>query len=299
MNAPTQFHQLPAPDSTVAGRNNKDASPSEKSFAQLAKHWKPSDTPFEQLVATISRFAHRLVDRTTGKAYSADELLAAMGSGEVTQEAIAAALGYTPATPIPAIPNAVFVCALTGSDDTGEIDYISSPYATLQAAMIAANARGGGISQFTFILMGAGEYYVTLPESVFNIQSVHLYAWQPSKTKIWLNVTTESGGPDLMIDTNCSWDVLMDGPSVPGGGPGGYLVFSGSGPSTCNLTGSLAPGYDTELEEEAGSPGQLTVRGAYMGTFVCGNLSAGFCDMSGCTGYDSFFNNGANAGAPS
>lgn len=65
--------QLPDPDSTTAGRNNLDPA-GKNSFAAFAAKFRPKNILFEMVAATVARYALRLIDRKTGKAYSADEL---------------------------------------------------------------------------------------------------------------------------------------------------------------------------------------------------------------------------------
>lgn len=72
--AANNFHELPNPHSSVSGVNTSDAGNQKPS--RVAEKWRPAGTPVtEPKVSTISRFAGRLIDRLTGKAYSADELL--------------------------------------------------------------------------------------------------------------------------------------------------------------------------------------------------------------------------------
>ena len=75
MSEPSQFHELPSPHSSVAGINTVDKGNLKPS--KIAKKWKPNGAPAsEPDVSTVSRFSGRLIDRETGKAYSADEFLA-------------------------------------------------------------------------------------------------------------------------------------------------------------------------------------------------------------------------------
>lgn len=64
------FQKLPEPHSTVAGHNNPETSTF--SLKKLARLWRPQNV-IEPEVSTLARFAGRLIDRVTGKAYSADE----------------------------------------------------------------------------------------------------------------------------------------------------------------------------------------------------------------------------------
>ena len=74
MPAPQNYHDFPLPDISVRDRNRLEKGP--QSALTVAKSWRPSgaSTIFEVAIATLCRFALRLVDRTTGRAYSADEL---------------------------------------------------------------------------------------------------------------------------------------------------------------------------------------------------------------------------------
>jgi hypothetical protein len=73
------FHQLPTPDNSIIGRNRPEPAPGEFSLARIAKVLLPRGAA-DKLVACVSRFACRLLDRQTGKAYSADELLTLPGT---------------------------------------------------------------------------------------------------------------------------------------------------------------------------------------------------------------------------
>jgi hypothetical protein len=76
--------QLPNPHPDNAGRGLVERIAS-SSFARVAKLWTPTGALNEQPAASVSRFALQLIDRLTGKAYSADELVGA----ERTIDAIA------------------------------------------------------------------------------------------------------------------------------------------------------------------------------------------------------------------
>ncbi len=82
MSRQLNFQEIPDPDTTVAGRNHPESS-SPQSLTKQARLWMPRGAK-ETPVATLGRFAVRLIDRLTGKAYSADEL--------VSPETIVAAL---------------------------------------------------------------------------------------------------------------------------------------------------------------------------------------------------------------
>jgi hypothetical protein len=77
MSTPSYAADFPAPHSTQAG----PANTASESLGQAAKAYVPKGTNLEQPGATLSRFALRLVDRATGKAYSADELATHLADG--------------------------------------------------------------------------------------------------------------------------------------------------------------------------------------------------------------------------
>lgn len=64
---------LPVPDAEFAGLGRKDSF-GKRAFSAVAKLWRPRGTSMEPAAATVSRYAMRLIDRKTGKAYAADEL---------------------------------------------------------------------------------------------------------------------------------------------------------------------------------------------------------------------------------
>lgn len=80
MSAPQNNQEVPAPDSDWMRDHQADA-PATRSLTKMARLWRPFGTFFETGAATIARYAHRLIDRTTGKAYSADELEAKILAG--------------------------------------------------------------------------------------------------------------------------------------------------------------------------------------------------------------------------
>lgn len=70
---PSNYHELPVPDNDAAGRNHNDRG--QLSITKTADKWRPGDAPHtEPKVSTVARFAARLIDRLTGKAYTADQL---------------------------------------------------------------------------------------------------------------------------------------------------------------------------------------------------------------------------------
>lgn len=90
MPTPQDLHKLPNPHSSIAGRNNRDSGDN-SSLKRQAVKYRPAGTSAESLVSIVARFAATLIDRKTGRAYSADELIAlhstqnilsAIGNGE-------------------------------------------------------------------------------------------------------------------------------------------------------------------------------------------------------------------------
>ena len=80
-NAPsTKSQDLPTPDQTVSGNNTLDGA-GKNSFAAKAANYRPKNVFMEVVAATVSRFAARLIDLTTGKAYSANELISYVEAG--------------------------------------------------------------------------------------------------------------------------------------------------------------------------------------------------------------------------
>jgi hypothetical protein len=69
------YHDIPDPDQTAEGRSKPNTENSPLSFGNQARKYKPRGAKLEPDVSTLARFAGRLIDRLTGKAYSADELI--------------------------------------------------------------------------------------------------------------------------------------------------------------------------------------------------------------------------------
>lgn len=74
MRKPSHYHEVPVPSPEAAGRNHADPSSSELSAERMATQYQPRGASRETKVATLSRFACRLIDRLTGKAYAANDL---------------------------------------------------------------------------------------------------------------------------------------------------------------------------------------------------------------------------------
>lgn len=96
--------KLPSPHPDVAGRNTTERKPDE-SFAVIAKRYQPKGVEAETTVATVSRFSDRLIDRKTGRAYSADEIAPSNASvnAAIAQDPAAtrAAIGMASTTSAP------------------------------------------------------------------------------------------------------------------------------------------------------------------------------------------------------
>ncbi|MCW1885514.1 hypothetical protein OKA04_12310 [Luteolibacter flavescens] len=67
-------NRLPDPHRDFAGVNNSDGI-GKRAFKAIAKLWTPRGTTAEEPAATVARYALRLIDRLTGRAVSADEIL--------------------------------------------------------------------------------------------------------------------------------------------------------------------------------------------------------------------------------
>lgn len=80
----TEDNLLIEPHRNHRGSNNADGI-GRRAFAAVAKLWTPRNASNELPASTVSRYTMRLIDRATGKAYSADELV----SGASVRTAIA------------------------------------------------------------------------------------------------------------------------------------------------------------------------------------------------------------------
>lgn len=63
----------PEPDISVRGSLNAE-NPQRRRLSAVAKLWRPKNVTGETPASTLARYAVRLIDRLTGKAYSVDEL---------------------------------------------------------------------------------------------------------------------------------------------------------------------------------------------------------------------------------
>lgn len=78
----TEENLLPAPHSSFAGHARKDGV-GRRAFAAIAKLWQPRGTTAEPAAATVSRYSLRLIDRVTGRAYSAEEMVNGMALARI------------------------------------------------------------------------------------------------------------------------------------------------------------------------------------------------------------------------
>lgn len=131
MSTPSNFHELPDPDNASAGRNTNDRG-SQKPSIQ-AKKYRPVDAPVtEPPVATVARFANRLINRETGATLSAEQIIAS-SAGTPTAASVAAAIATDPA----AIRTAVELGTAATSDLSGIV--VPGPYADNLAAIIGGD----------------------------------------------------------------------------------------------------------------------------------------------------------------
>jgi hypothetical protein len=111
--------QLPTPHPDNAGRSLVERIAS-SSFARIAKLWTPTGAN-ETPSASVSRYALHLIDRLTGKAFSADELM--------TGTKIAEAVASNPPPTITALSTITVTAATTinlTAADSGKIYYCTA-----------------------------------------------------------------------------------------------------------------------------------------------------------------------------
>lgn len=100
MSAPSNSADFPAPHATQAGTSKTSG----QTLAKAAKAWKPKRTNLETPGSTLARFANRLIDRATGRAYSADELATHFADGGLAAGSTIVTTTKTVAGAILAIP---------------------------------------------------------------------------------------------------------------------------------------------------------------------------------------------------
>jgi hypothetical protein len=76
----TTENQLPSPHVEFAGRNNQD-SVGKNSFREKAELFRPRNGSEDVRAATVARYALRLIDQTTGKAYTLSEIINQIADG--------------------------------------------------------------------------------------------------------------------------------------------------------------------------------------------------------------------------
>lgn len=136
--------KLPSPHPDVAGRNTTERKPDE-SFAVIAKRYQPKGVEAETTVATVSRFSDRLIDRQTGRAYSADEIAPSNAS-------VNAAIAQDPAASLEAMGAA---SAVQGAKaDTALQPIEKRMFAPAASAKIRDMAVVQGATQITVLGIG-------------------------------------------------------------------------------------------------------------------------------------------------
>jgi hypothetical protein len=161
MSAPSNSADIKAPHSSVAGSANTTT----QTLAQAARAWTPKGTHLENPGSTLARFANRLIDRVTGRAYSADEFAAggiAAASGiTYTTKTVAASVLAIPITHR-------YVAKTTGG--TGEALTLANGSFLGQELTIRLVTDGGGAgtltpttkSGFTSVVLDDAGEFVTL-----------------------------------------------------------------------------------------------------------------------------------------
>lgn len=87
---------FPLPHAEFRGKSN----PSTQDVTAIAEAWQPKDCDFEQPLSTLSRYALRLIDKETGKAYAADELLELLETKRYKPYLDAGPINFTATTPM-------------------------------------------------------------------------------------------------------------------------------------------------------------------------------------------------------
>jgi len=98
MPLPNNFNEIPKLHGTLTGENNQKPN-SDLAIDKMAKNYTPKGFKSEPSLASVSRFAVRLIDRLTGKAYSADEL-AILDENGMIPVALLPSLSLTDAIPV-------------------------------------------------------------------------------------------------------------------------------------------------------------------------------------------------------
>ena len=222
--------QLPTPHPDNAGRSLVERIAS-SSFARIAKLWTPTGAN-ETASASVSRYALQLIDRITGKAYSADELgvnnANVVGAIEEDPAAVRVASGSRPRyahnidTAMAAMRMYIESNRSTGFKVAGDslgnapeeyvgglASHIAARYPNLRVItrLIQENANAS-IREWseTVVQAGSGErYWLTPATSSGNFAMLYSYADCPSPTgdfdieiKIRVNNWEENNGCDLV-----------------------------------------------------------------------------------------------------
>lgn len=252
--AANNFHELPNPHSSVSGVNTTDAGSQKPS--RVAEKWRPAGTPItEPKVSTLSRFAGRLIDRLTGRAYSADELAplshthplseisqSGATTGQVptwngsawASDTVAFSLTSGPVTSSGSTSsianNALSIAMMSGLQTAldSKQPTIPGPYATEDAA------RLDGVETYDPYLKTGGTVNWAVPFTPTDISGLQL--WLDPSTLSYANGASVTSVPDLSGNSRTATPIGT-APTMETAGPNSQKWIVG------NSTGIITPSF--------------------------------------------------------
>jgi hypothetical protein len=217
MAKPNLLHELPVPHSTVSGRNNQDKG--NQKFSTIARLWRPRNTPFsEPAVSTLARFAGYLIDRETGKAYSADKLM-----GVSSAEDILNMIGNGSVIDLERLPFASSLTAFVAAAASGvpEIGDSSAPFPSIRAALNALPTGATAPRNIVLINTSIGESFPFAPlagDPPFTVTALNRasrFLWSDLySSPASALITLENAGGDVILRLSSDGTVGLDVPSL-------------------------------------------------------------------------------------
>jgi hypothetical protein len=138
---PSSYHEIPVPHNEAAGRSNNDRG--SLSITKNAKFYRPADAPHtEPPVATMARFANRLLDPRTGKGFTAETLPGLVPIIHANGEGV-------PVNGIAGVPHGVpHYIRVSGEiyDGDADVDEFDIPFSSISGGYPSYVSDGGSYS---------------------------------------------------------------------------------------------------------------------------------------------------------
>lgn len=254
MTAPTEYYQPPNPHPDAAGYNHHEPV-ADKTLAAQAANWRPQQAANETPVATMSRVALRIIDRETGNAYSADELLALLAQAPYDGEPV----NYVAATPATA--------TLSAGTGTLEVTAVTAGDIPLELVTVAGDGPNAALE----VEDGDGAVTVTLATDAGDHATMEVFVMGGTNAVLQAK-TAGASGNGITLDFTT---VLLEIPKNDTSAAAPDQVFGVSGrvvtlPTTSGTVASM------DLTESSTGAGSVTVATTpeYAGSWANAYISA-------------------------